>query len=418
MLVINKVDVMRLDDVHADSRALVQEIIEQEGVQCVQVSCHSEEGVMDLKNKACDALLAHRVENKMRGTKVNSIINRIHVAQPKPRDDVARPAFIPDAVKQKQKYEKDDPVRRKLLKDRELEEGGAGVFNINLRGALVFFINAICKLIPLFPENYLLSNPEWKLDIIPEIMDGKNIADFIDPDIAEKLEALEREEERLAAEGFYDSDSDIVRSLSPRKTAKFRFNHSLRTQFDSDDEREAKEAKVALRHKIKSQSIKKSKKNQSRLPRTAGLRTLSELTTELTNAGFDTTKIQQRAEMIAKIQGAKRKRDDRDAEGEGEDEDVDMDHTDQEGNDGDDGPEAWMDVDEDERSPHKKLKTNSGGVINKREPKSNRQVAGLRDEGVSSSPFEISFRKKTLNPILFVIAIQESHPTAKSRSTA
>lgn len=42
-------------------------------------------------------------------------------------------------------------------------------------------------------------------------MDGKNIADFIDPDIAEKLEALEREEEKLAAEGFYDSDEDIVR---------------------------------------------------------------------------------------------------------------------------------------------------------------------------------------------------------------
>ena len=41
-------------------------------------------------------------------------------------------------------------------------------------------------------------------------MDGKNIADFIDPDIAEKLEALEREEEKLQAEGFYDSDSDIV----------------------------------------------------------------------------------------------------------------------------------------------------------------------------------------------------------------
>jgi nucleolar GTP-binding protein len=56
----------------------------------------------------------------------------------------------------------------------------------------------------------LLSNPEWKFDTIPEIMDGKNIADFIDPDIAEKLEALEREEEKLAAEGFYDSEEDIV----------------------------------------------------------------------------------------------------------------------------------------------------------------------------------------------------------------
>ena len=55
-----------------------------------------------------------------------------------------------------------------------------------------------------------MADPGWKMDIIPEIMDGKNIADFIDPDISEKLEALEREEEKLAAEGFYDSEEDIV----------------------------------------------------------------------------------------------------------------------------------------------------------------------------------------------------------------
>jgi len=29
----------------------------------------------------------------------------------------------------------------------------------------------------------MLANPEWKYDDIPEIMDGKNIADFVDPDI-------------------------------------------------------------------------------------------------------------------------------------------------------------------------------------------------------------------------------------------
>jgi nucleolar GTP-binding protein len=61
-------------------------------------------------------------------------------------------------------------------------------------------------------EDYLLANVEWKSDIIPEIMDGKNIADFIDPDIVEKLEALEREEEVLEAEGFYDDHGDMVSS--------------------------------------------------------------------------------------------------------------------------------------------------------------------------------------------------------------
>lgn len=50
---------------------------------------------------------------------------------------------------------------------------------------------------------------------MPEIMDGKNIADFIDPDIEEKLEALEREEERLIAEGFYDSEENMVSPPHP-----------------------------------------------------------------------------------------------------------------------------------------------------------------------------------------------------------
>lgn len=57
----------------------------------------------------------------------------------------------------------------------------------------------------------MLENDEWKNDIMPEILDGKNVADFIDADILEKLEALEREEEKLEADGFYDSESDMVR---------------------------------------------------------------------------------------------------------------------------------------------------------------------------------------------------------------
>ena len=150
-------------------------------------------------------------------------------------------------------------------------------------------------------------------------------------------------------------------------------------KFDSDDEREATQAKLALSHKIKSQSIKKSKKNQSRLPRTAGLRTLSELTTEMTNAGLDPSRIQERAEMLAKVQGAKRKRI------ADEDEDVEMD--DDGGEDGDDAGRSdkgmEVDDDDDESSPSKRVKTNSGGVINKRAPRSNRHTAGMRDEGVS-----------------------------------
>ena len=47
---------------------------------------------------------------------------------------------------------------------------------------------------------------EEKYDIIPEIINGKNIADYIDEDIFDKLEQLEKEEELREAAGVYDSD--------------------------------------------------------------------------------------------------------------------------------------------------------------------------------------------------------------------
>jgi len=33
----------------------------------------------------------------------------------------------------------------------------------------------------------MLENEEWKYDLVPEILDGKNIADYVDKDILEKL---------------------------------------------------------------------------------------------------------------------------------------------------------------------------------------------------------------------------------------
>lgn len=140
VLVLNKIDVMRLDDIPTESRALVDEIIKGEDVQHVQVSCYSDEGVMELKNKACDALLQHRVDVKLKGNKVNTILNRLHVAQPKARDDVVREPFIPEAVKARKPFDRNDLDRPRLERDIEAEEGGAGVYNINLKSEFsVFF---------------------------------------------------------------------------------------------------------------------------------------------------------------------------------------------------------------------------------------------------------------------------------------
>lgn len=221
-------------------------------------------------------------------------------------------------------------------------------------------------------ENYMLEDPSWKNDIIPEIMEGHNIFDFIDPDIEEKLEALEREEEKLEAEGFYASDEEIVGSRSRHK-------HTLEAdvlilQIDSSDERFEEEARIASEYKKRAQDHKKTLKNKAIMPRTAGLRTLSEMTDKLTAAGYDPSRIQARAEMLAKVQGAKRKR-------EQEEMDVDMD----EGEWSDEAEDDDMDVDSGNVvQKAKRTKTNTGAaMVKKHQPASNRQLAGMRNEEVS-----------------------------------
>ena len=46
----------------------------------------------------------------------------------------------------------------------------------------------------------VLKAQDQRHDVLPEIWSGHNIADFVDPDIDEKLRALERDEDAAAAE--------------------------------------------------------------------------------------------------------------------------------------------------------------------------------------------------------------------------
>ena len=140
-------------------------------------------------------------------------------------------------------------------------------------------------------------------------------------------------------------------------------------------------------HRLESQATKKSQKNGARLPRTAGLRTISELSESLTKAGLDPSRIEARAEMIAKARSAqmKRKRN--------EDEEAGMDLDEWEDAD-DSGNEDGMEVDGDDTTPRKRVKTLSGAAApakektsSKRQPRSNRLLAGMRDTKVKANIF-------------------------------
>ena len=102
--------------------------------------------------------------------------------------DTEGDAVVPHSgTKQKKKNKK------KSERDIELEMGDDYVLDLN--------------------KKFLLANDDEKYDVIPEHWHGHNIADYIDPDIMEKLTALEKEEEERERAGVYDSGEGLVKIL-------------------------------------------------------------------------------------------------------------------------------------------------------------------------------------------------------------
>uniref|UniRef100_H2N9L0 Nucleolar GTP-binding protein 1 n=1 Tax=Pongo abelii TaxID=9601 RepID=H2N9L0_PONAB len=175
IVVANKCDVKRIAELSEDDQKIFTDL-QSEGFPVIETSTLTEEGVIKVKTEACDRLLAHRVETKMKGNKVNEVLNRLHLAVPTRRDDKER--------------------------DLELEMGDDYILDLQ--------------------KYWDLMNSSEKHDKIPEIWEGHNIADYIDPAIMKKLEELEKEEELRTAAGEYDSvsESEDEEMLEIRQLAK------------------------------------------------------------------------------------------------------------------------------------------------------------------------------------------------------
>ncbi len=64
-----------------------------------------------------------------------------------------------------------------------------------------------------------LADPAQRYDSIIETVDGMNVADFIDPEIMQKLEELEAEEEARAEAGEYDTEEEDEDAKTTRARA-------------------------------------------------------------------------------------------------------------------------------------------------------------------------------------------------------
>jgi len=188
VLILNKIDQQKYEDLNQKERKMIETVAKDHNTFLIKMSNKTGEGVADVKAKSCDILLEYRLNSKTKGNPekvIENINNRIYIAQPTKRDNKVRPVQIPQEVLNERKMNPlpEGQLEKKIIhnKIKELKDqnGGDGVFFIPDR------------------SHWQLEKPEWKDDIIPEFMDGKNIFDFVDPDIKEKLEKLEAEEEEI-----------------------------------------------------------------------------------------------------------------------------------------------------------------------------------------------------------------------------
>ncbi|CAK7263628.1 Nucleolar GTP-binding protein 1 [Sporothrix epigloea] len=202
-LVSNKSDLLRLGDLEPAARAQIDELAQASHVRgTLELSCATGDGVTELKKTVCSTLIADRVSKKMtaaaasadkEGTRGEAVLRRIHVAYPKDGEGnriASREVALPASVQAVLDAKKGNVVLTKRTeKDIEAEQGGAGVYNFDMR------------------RDYVGIDPEHQHDRMPEIKNGMNVLDFYSEDVAEKLAKLQAEEAELIANGFYDSDS-------------------------------------------------------------------------------------------------------------------------------------------------------------------------------------------------------------------
>lgn len=241
----NKIDVRKIAELPAEKQTMFDQFKESEIPVC-EMSTLTGEGVMEARTEACERLLEVRIAAKMGSSQIKDFMNRLHVAMPAKQDKTPE-VCIPESVIASRAAQM-EKKQRKLERDLELELGDE--YYLDLK------------------KNYLLPNPDDKYDVIPEIWQGKNIADFVDPDIMKRLKQLEKDEELREKTGIYDSDM-------------------------SDDDEEIREKRVLakqIREKKKImilESREKRKVEKPRLPRTAKKIQTKTMESELGERGVD-----------------------------------------------------------------------------------------------------------------------------------
>uniref|UniRef100_A0AAX7T9W4 GTP-binding protein 4 n=1 Tax=Astatotilapia calliptera TaxID=8154 RepID=A0AAX7T9W4_ASTCA len=195
IIVANKCDVKKISELSEENQKIFADL-SAEGIPVIETSTLTEEGVMQVKTEACDQLLAHRVNTKMKGKKVHDVLNRLHLAMPAKRDE--KVIFLPllSLILSVRLFVK---CLLFFLQERDLELELGDDYILDLQ------------------KYWDLMNEDEKRDKIPEVWEGHNIADFIDPGIMKvsvrEIPAIRTQQLNLCARCPYICSANDVTSL-------------------------------------------------------------------------------------------------------------------------------------------------------------------------------------------------------------
>jgi len=280
VVVANKADIWR-DNLAEDKKAVLKQMeADTDNGKVLEMSNKDDENsVMEVKIEACEILLQHRVEQKFKTKKADGILNRIHVAEPQKRDDKTRPAFIPENAKRKLREKKEKKLAEQVENDIDEDDDDDFTMETDVdkkskkKTERDLEVELDIDYTLDFNKKFMLANEEEKYDVIPEHWQGHNIADYIDPDIMDKLEALEKEEELRDQSGYYDIESE--------------------EEDDNMKEIRTLAGKIRIKKKLMKNDRRIDRTNKPIMPRTSEpvkrSRSVSRLKSEFTALGVDMT---------------------------------------------------------------------------------------------------------------------------------
>jgi nucleolar GTP-binding protein len=184
LFVFNKIDLVNLNDLDVATKELLNDFKNKHAdVSYVDMSTMDDDMVRLVRETACKTLLDFRISGAVQTTGLKTdedYYKGVRMVVPsRTRKGLAPTAQIPlSVIAEQQKGEKE---KRVTLKEMQDANGGAGVFGLPMQ------------------EHHVLENASWKYDIAPEIINGMNVWDYVDPEIEQKLLELEHEEEELNA---------------------------------------------------------------------------------------------------------------------------------------------------------------------------------------------------------------------------